>query len=74
MDLRHPLGTFVEEEPGQLLHQLHVPVHAVQGRGEVEGRGPGAGRGSAAAGSAAVAGTRRSRTSKSSWGRSGLET
>ena len=73
MDLRHPLGTLVEEEPGQLLHQLHVPVHALQGRGEVEGRGQ-VGRLRPPRGRRRSPGASRSRTSKSSWGRSGLET
>ena len=30
MDLCHSLGALVEEEPGQLLHQLRVPAHPVQ--------------------------------------------
>ena len=74
-DLRHPLRALVEEEPGQLLQQLHVPAHPLQGRGQVEGRRPGPlGAAAGGAGSAAAAGTRPSRTSKSSSGRSGLET
>ena len=40
-DLRHALRAFVEEEPHQLLHQLHVPVHAIQGRVPIEDRGLG---------------------------------
>ena len=73
-DLRHPLRAFAEEEPRELLQQLRVPIHALQGRGHVEsgvlGLRPRPAR--APASSAAV--TRPSRTSKSSWGRSGLET
>ena len=72
-DVRHPLRAFALEKSRELLQQLGVSVHALQGRGHVEGGGLGlrpVRRGAGKVGS----GHEASSTSKSSWGRSGLET